>query len=277
MKTKATPIPYDLHKSVLPSIFLSSPIFSPKRNGNNNRELIFFSFERNKNERLSYFGYELDCDLDFRIYSLIISKSLLRDDFSITLTMNEFFDVLNTNKNDRHISKFNKYLNRLELLKNCTFFIDYYKNGFPNRQDINVNSLTSLAGFNKSRTSYKFVEDYQISKDGKSVKIYIEYDIRSKYFSPFDKEIIDLNKFSKFKTQYEKSLYLLFLTKKFKENSYFFIRKNELYRRLDRNLKITDSKIELITNEILKKFLEFKFYKNFIYYNKESIKFHTNK
>lgn len=268
MKPKATPTPYDLNKTVLPAIFLSSPMFSPRRNGNCARTSTSFSSVRNKNEKLTYIGYQLDCDLDFRIYSLIISKSLLRDDFSINLTMKEFFDVLNTHKNDRHVGKFRKYLKRLDLFQKSTFLLEYNEDEVCKRQDIKLDL------FRKKTKSHKLIDDYLISEDGKSVKIYIDYDIRSHYFSPFDKEIVDLKHFSEIEDQYNKSLYLLFLTKKFKNNSFFYISKNELYNRISINTKLSDSKIKSMTHRILVNLLKFKFFLNFDSYSEDTFIFY---
>lgn len=268
MKQVKTLTPFDLHRSILPAIFLSSQMFSPKQNGNSNRKPVFFTSVRNKSEKLTFIGYEFDCDLDFRIYALIISKSLLRDDFSINLTISEFFDVLNTHKSDRHIAKFEKYIKRLDLFKKSKFMLEHYINDVTNRQDLN------LGLFKYKEKSYNLIDDYAISNDKKSVKIYLNYDIKSDFFGIFEKEIVDLDKFSAIEDQNSKSLYLLFLTKKFKNNSFFYVSKNELYNRISIYTKISDSKMRSLTDEILKKLLKQNFYLKFESYNDETFIFY---
>lgn len=258
--------PFNLYNTFLPSAFLFSPLFSPIKFDKNSSK-VFFRSERTKNESLTYFGYILDCGIDLKLYSLIINKSFDTKDYSIVITRNEIFDVLKTAPSDRHCTKFKSYIERIKRFKSCKFFLDSSDN---NRDLKNINSLD----FNTGSRSYSLVDDYLVSSDNKSIKIYLKYSLKYGYISQFNMQLLNLNHLSNLETKYEKSIYLMFITKTFKTKKFFYVNKDKLYSRIGGTL--SKKRVKEIVLQTLQNFVKLKLISGFEDYNFNSFKIYTN-
>ncbi|WP_335903963.1 hypothetical protein [Shewanella algae] len=259
--------PFNSYNTVLPSAFLFSPIFAPIK-FDNRKGKVFFRSERTKDESLTYFGYTLDCEIDLKLYALIINKSFDTKNYSITIARNEIFDALKTSPNDRHCSKFKSYVKRIERFKSCNFVLESADNNID-LKEINI------ADFIIKRRQYSLIHDYFVSPDNKSIQIYLKYRFKNDYMSKFNMQLLNLNDLSKFKTKYDKAIFLMFLTKTFKNHNYFFIDKNKLHAKIGNNISKKRAN-EIIINT-LKNFIELKLISKFEDYSSNSFKIFTNK
>ncbi|QXN23325.1 hypothetical protein KVP08_011755 [Shewanella putrefaciens] len=125
-------VPYTLKNSLIPAILLHSPVFSPLKNSVV-RDKVFFRHERTYQESITYMGYQLDSDLDFKLYSFIVSKSHSKKDWAISFSRNELFDALNI-KFDRDYKKFQSLFIRIERFKDCKFVLEFCKSGIKNNK-----------------------------------------------------------------------------------------------------------------------------------------------
>ncbi|MEL4249329.1 hypothetical protein [Shewanella xiamenensis] len=228
--------PYNLKKTVLPSALIFSPLFSIVKNSKE-RKIISFKSQRTKFESLEYRGFELDCNIDFKLYALIISKYLRTEELHVSLTKNEIFETLNTSKSNRHNKTFLDYLKRIVKFKYCEVTLNH-DIGQIDKEDVEVYTL-----------SFYLIKSMEYDNESESIKIYLDYDFNTEYFNRFSKSIVCLEKFSKIKTLYNKSLYLMFLTLKFQERRYYHIKTENLTNRICRNLNKSES------NRVLKRTL----------------------
>lgn len=224
--------PYDLRRSLVPAAILHSPLFSPLKN-TQDRKIVYFRHERSYQESIAYMGFQLDSDLDFKLYSFILSKSHSKNSLSIVFTRDELFDALNI-KFDRDINKFNSLFTRINRFKNCKFVIEFKKEGLQ---------FNSYEIYQNSTKMFNLIEDVVMSADKYSFQVDLRYNMETEYFEDFEKEWVDLNIYSRIKTQRCKAMYLMFLTTKFPNKNDFRISKEKIENRLCSNFKIEKSKI----------------------------------
>lgn len=253
--------PFNLKKTVIPAAMLFSPIFSPRKNNElSERKIISLQTKRTRTEYLEYDGFELDCDIDFKLYSLIISKLSIGEDYkekklfpenreSITLYKNEIFDILNTSRGERYKNTFKSYIERIDRFKDCKVRI-------YSRHKMSNGSIQTYFDH-----SFNLIEDYEVDSEIKSIKINLDYNFNSIILSYFPRTIVSLNDFGKIKTQYTKSLYLMFLTLKFSTSPYYYVRLENIRERICRNINkknhiatIKKTLDSLITLNIIEKY-----------------------
>ncbi|MCI2964734.1 hypothetical protein MO387_16795 [Shewanella sp. N2AIL] len=203
------------------SSIIHAPIFATSNYNveEKSRKLVSYEVSRTKYERIIYNGLELNASDDFPLFAIIVSKYQQSKKFSITLTDKELFEALKLSKASRTEAKRKVLVKRIKRLEFCHVELFYYKSGCD---DVDKYS---------TRLSFPLFESTFYDTDTKEIKIELSRKLGVIATAEFSEELIDLTVYYKIKTQYAKAVYLFLQTKKFKNQSCFYV---DLHKFLER-------------------------------------------
>ena len=209
------------HKSFQLASLIHAPIFATMgyKNKEEDSKIIQYEINRTKNERIVYKGLKLDVTNDFPLFAIFISKYQQRKNFTIKLTEKELFDALEISTKRRDNAKKDVLEARLDRFRFCNVDLYYYENHRVNDSDwVDKKCFPLLALMDWNR-------------EMKTIEVKLHSEIGNIPTICFSKELIDLTKLRRLKTQYAKSIYLYLQTRKFKNQG------NAVYHNIDQMLE----------------------------------------
>lgn len=235
------------NEALMLSSLAATPVFSPvHRTKLHEKELVEFELIRTKNEKVTFTGLRLDLQRDYPLFHLIMRKKQItgKQEFSISeYEMIKTLNIQNRTSNKLDIDK------RIKKMMSCFFEVERYDN-----EGVLVNKVYS-----------NLINRVEWSKKDKEYIIEISKDL-FKAEQYFDYEILNLETFNKFKSQYSRALFLFYETFKFIGQDSVNFPMEKLGRRLGNNnmeLKYLNQEIkksnkELIVEGYIKEVLYFK-------------------
>lgn len=208
------------HKSLQLACLIHAPIFSTMgyKNKGEDSKIIQYEINRTKNERIIYKGLKLDVTNDFPLFAIFISKYQQSKNFSIKLTEKELFDALELSTKRRDNAKKDVLEARLDRLRFCNVDLYYYDNHRENDSDW------------VDKKSFPLFVLMDWDRKMKTIEVKLHSQMGNISTVSFSKELIDLTKLRRLKTQYAKSIYLYLQTRKFKNQG------NAVYHNIDQML-----------------------------------------
>ena len=229
------------NEALMLSSLAATPVFSPvHRTKLHEKELVEFELIRTKNEKVSFTGMRLDLQRDYPLFHMIMRKKQVtgRQEFSLSeYEMTKTLGIQNRTSNKADIDK------RIKKMMSCFFEVEKYNNQGLLTSKV-YSSLINRVEWNKERKEYLI----EISKDLYQAE------------KNFDYEVLSLDKFNSFKSQYSRALFLFYETFKFLNQSSVNFPVEKLGIRLGKNnmapkhvkQEIKKANIELIDKGYLK-------------------------
>ena len=209
------------HKSLQLASLIHAPVFATMgyKNKEEDSQIIQYDLNRTKNERIVYKGLKLDVANDFPLFAIFISKYQQSKNFTIKLTEKELFDALEISTKRRDKAKKDVLEARLDRLRFCNVDLYYYESNRENDLDW------------VDKKSFPLFALMRWNREMKTIEVKLSSEIGNISTNSFSKELIDLTKLRRLRTQYAKSIYLYLQTRKFKNQG------NAVYHNIDQMLE----------------------------------------
>jgi hypothetical protein len=203
----------NLKESIQLSSLIYSPIFMPRGNGKTRNKLKIDDLKVTKYERVDYDGYELDLELDFKLYAVIIARAQMEGQSNITFTERQLMKIALNDKISTPLKL--KIEKSLAAFQNSQLTIRKYNDKEEHIETLITSIIKKAKWLPKEHIYYIEVDEEIINR-------------RTDFYS---KEKIYLDILLNLKGQHIKALFLYLETRKFnnKMNNVNGVNHNQKY------------------------------------------------